>query len=66
MTGVYRQKKMHLGGISKEDKVPNGDDSLLVGHIELLRFSCHEKAAAEDGLPVLVTRLGCDGSLSII
>ncbi len=59
---------MHLGDTSKEDKVPNGDDSLLVEHIELLRYSCHEEAAAEDGLPVLVlvTRLGWDGSLSII
>jgi hypothetical protein len=66
VTGVHRQKKMHLGGISKEDKVPNGDGSLLVGHIELLRFSCHEEAATEDGLLVLVSRLGCDGSLSII
>ena len=56
---------MHLGDTSKEDKVPNGDGSLLAGHIELLRYSCHE-AAAENGLPVLVTRLGCDGSLSTI
>ena len=57
---------MHLGNISKEDIVPHGDDSLLVEHIELLRYSCHEEAAAEDGLPVFVSRLGCDGSLSII
>ena len=57
---------MHLGNISKEDIVPNGDDSLLVGHIKLLRYSCHEEAAAEDGLSVFVTRLGCDGSLSTI
>jgi len=57
---------MHLGNISKEDTVLNCDDSLLVEYIELLRYSCHEEAAAENGLPVLVTRLGWDGSLSII
>ena len=48
MTGVHRQKKTHLGNISKEDNVPNRDDGLLVEHIELLGYGCRQEAAAED------------------
>lgn len=47
---VEREKKLtHLGDISKKDKVSNGNDSLLIEHVELLGDGCRKKAAAKDG-----------------
>ena len=43
-----QKKKAHLGDICKEDDVSNGNDSLLVEHVELLRYSCRKEAASED------------------
>lgn len=47
--GARGQKMTHLGDIRKEDKVANGDDGLLIEHIELLRDGCRQEAATEDG-----------------
>ena len=47
---VEREKKpTYLGDITKKDKVPNGNDGLLIEHIELLGDGCREEAAAKDG-----------------
>jgi hypothetical protein len=46
---------MHLRDISKEDKVSNYDDRLLIGRVEL----------CEMAVPVSVIKLGFDSSLSM-
>ena len=43
------KKPTHLGDISKENKVSNGDDGLLVEYVELLGDGRREQAAAENG-----------------
>jgi hypothetical protein len=45
---MKRNRPTHLGDISKEDKVPDCNDGLLVEHVELLGDGCREQAAAED------------------
>lgn len=35
--------------ISKENKIPNGNDGLFIEHVELLGDGCREEAGAKDG-----------------
>jgi hypothetical protein len=47
---VEREKKStHLSDITKEDKVSNSDDGLLIEHVEFLGDGCREEAATKDG-----------------
>ena len=47
---VEREKKpTHLGDINKQDKVSNGNDGLLIEHVEFMGDGCREEAATKDG-----------------